>query len=472
MATGGGGQQNLGSAQYTVTANTAQFNQGMQQAQVAAQSASTQIVSALSGLGIMPRQLAAINQSIMAVSTNLAALSLRAASTGRSLQSMGGQGAFGGMGMGILYVSQAIDDVQYGFQSIVNNIPQLAMAVGGAMGLSTQATLAWAGALQIAGVAGQYIGSHWKEWFGSAERMPELAEGADNYVKSLHRIADALDKLIEKQEAAAKASKDAMEPGNLGNFFHMFDSATSGFNAFDQEKMAKLQQLQKEGKQAAADENLMKGAGPEHTEAARKTAKAFREAVLALPEGSDTLMGALVANGMKGGDARKAIAGALRGNAGHLDDIVKALPDDLKRGMFSGVAASTPEAQAATEQRRLDMEGVRRNRQAADKVKEEDAKRVDELNKQGRENQEAMKRDQEREKTWDLQDKRELLQERRAAIAKEPKPFTGDYMDYIKKVQESALEQQKLQRLEAIDKEIKKTNEILKAKQREAARAG
>ena len=47
-----------------------------------------------------------------------------------------GQRSMGSLGYSLLMVGQTVDDVQYGFKSIVNNIPQLVMAVGGSAGLA------------------------------------------------------------------------------------------------------------------------------------------------------------------------------------------------------------------------------------------------------------------------------------------------------------------------------------------------
>jgi hypothetical protein len=51
--------------------------------------------------------------------------------------------------LGLLAVSQAIDDVQYGFRGIVNNIPGIVMGFGAGAGV--------AGAFQIAAVAANFL---------------------------------------------------------------------------------------------------------------------------------------------------------------------------------------------------------------------------------------------------------------------------------------------------------------------------
>ena len=56
----------------------------------------------------------------------------------------GGQGksGFQNLGMSVLFVSQAIEDLQYGFSAIVNNIPMIAMSMGAGAGVAGAASLA------------------------------------------------------------------------------------------------------------------------------------------------------------------------------------------------------------------------------------------------------------------------------------------------------------------------------------------
>jgi hypothetical protein len=58
-----------------------------------------------------------------------------------------------GAGQGLLALGQAIDDAQYGFMAIVNNIPQVVYMFGGGAGL--------AGVLGIAAVAANQLINHW-----------------------------------------------------------------------------------------------------------------------------------------------------------------------------------------------------------------------------------------------------------------------------------------------------------------------
>ena len=83
-----------------------------------------------------------------------------------------GQRSMGSLGYSLLMVGQTVDDVQYGFKSIVNNIPQLVMAVGGSAGL--------AGAAVIAGVAfNQFGGSIAKALDWTQKNRSEITKTSD-----------------------------------------------------------------------------------------------------------------------------------------------------------------------------------------------------------------------------------------------------------------------------------------------------
>ncbi len=74
--------------------------------------------------------------------------------------------------MGILQIGYAVDDLQYGFRSIVNNIPQIVLGLGGTAGM--------AGAVAILSVGVNQAISHWEELktsFGNTAPI-EAARGA------------------------------------------------------------------------------------------------------------------------------------------------------------------------------------------------------------------------------------------------------------------------------------------------------
>jgi hypothetical protein len=84
---------------------------------------------------------------------------------------MMGLGAAGSRaGLGILAVSQAVEDAQYGIRGVLNNIPQAAMAFGGSAGL--------AGAISLAAVAGVALYPVMARLYGiaDAERLKKASE--------------------------------------------------------------------------------------------------------------------------------------------------------------------------------------------------------------------------------------------------------------------------------------------------------
>lgn len=89
-----------------------------------------------------------------------------------------------GAGMGLLMLGQMIDDAQYGFRSIVNNIPGVVMSLGGSAGL--------AGAVAIAGVGINTWINHWedaKEAFGDLSFIQNAANAISDFG---HQVAETV----------------------------------------------------------------------------------------------------------------------------------------------------------------------------------------------------------------------------------------------------------------------------------------
>ncbi len=106
-------------------------------------------------------------------------------------------------GRGLSQLAYAVDDMQYGFNAVVNNIPQIVMGLGGGAGL--------AGALGIAAVAANQFIKHWDEitsalqenWSGgSAEQMKELTKRTEEAAKAFVKLLEAKTHFEEKSEAA------------------------------------------------------------------------------------------------------------------------------------------------------------------------------------------------------------------------------------------------------------------------------
>ncbi len=137
----------------------------------------------------------------------------------------GGGGGFKNLGYGILMVSQALEDSQYGFSAIVNNIPGIVMAFGGTAGM--------AGAASIASIAINQLIKHWDSLAKvlgmahiktAAEEMEDLRKKTSLTADEAERLrrADALPgkvkeiqagKTEEQQKTETEATKAIIETG-------------------------------------------------------------------------------------------------------------------------------------------------------------------------------------------------------------------------------------------------------------------
>lgn len=114
------------------------------------------------------------------------------------LEKLTKKGIFGGKegGRSILLLSQGLEDMQYGFSAIVNNIPGFVMAVGGSAGL--------AGAVSIAAVAVNVLVEHWGTLvnvFKSAWSSAPLAELEKIRLKT-EQVEKAFEDLIKAPKTA------------------------------------------------------------------------------------------------------------------------------------------------------------------------------------------------------------------------------------------------------------------------------
>lgn len=98
--------------------------------------------------------------------------------------------------MGLLALSNAVQDVQYGFGGMVNNIPQIITGMGMGMGV--------AGAVQIAAVGVQFLLKN-VDLFG--EKAKEAARDAADLTAEMMADADAAYKNAEATKAATEAQE-------------------------------------------------------------------------------------------------------------------------------------------------------------------------------------------------------------------------------------------------------------------------
>lgn len=123
----------------------------------------------------------------------------RVATAGKSLGSFNASG--------LLQLSYVLDDLQYGFRAIVNNIPGVVTGLGTAAGLGAATSASIAGAAGIAAVALSQLITHFDVLTGKfensktaeeAERMQRLADQTERANRAARQIAEAPTALQEE----------------------------------------------------------------------------------------------------------------------------------------------------------------------------------------------------------------------------------------------------------------------------------
>lgn len=123
--------------------------------------------------------------------------SINLGKTGTALQKIGPAGATGSRGMTNLgqsaYIaSQGLEDLQYGFRGVINNIPMLVMSLGGSMGV--------AAALSVVTVGAYQLYTHWDqltEIFENRRPFPGVAGDLTQMTEKLGKVKEEL-KGLEK----------------------------------------------------------------------------------------------------------------------------------------------------------------------------------------------------------------------------------------------------------------------------------
>jgi hypothetical protein len=379
---GGGGMQNLGGATFQIAANTVNFVQGMKVVQQQAQQTVGAVNQSFGQLLGIPRQLAAINQTAMSTT---AAVQLLTEKLGRlqgaARQAQGSMHGFGGAGQGLLTIAYLVDDLQYGFRAIINNIPQLGMAIGSAMGLSTQATMAFAGALGIAAVAVNLIIDHWgtlNNLLTSIVYDKPLSELEKLRAKA-EEAAEAFDKMTQSatrpQAIEAKGVQDLFKKHGEGKVLAELSAKIaadpamrSGVTRGENDKLRAANAIQVQNPQAAA--NLRQEVADARAGRDRKKAAG--------------LMGEALIPGEKGDRARALVGHKLGGQIGNeLDQLT---PAGQKRAeQFKKQAEARKEVQARikaeTERKNREMEGQAGDRGRVEKLHDDEKKKAADENR-------------------------------------------------------------------------------------------
>lgn len=336
MSTGG-----MGGSTFTVRADTAQFTQGLHQAEQTAQ-----------------RTASAISGSLV-----------------RSSQ----EGT-----RALLQMSYALDDLQYGFRAIVNNIPQMTMGLGPGV----------AAAAGIAAVAINQLFIHWGElsallqgaWSGdSAAQLATLATRAEEAAKAFEKLASTPTK---GQSGQTKGVGEAItEAGTEG-----MTQAIAAVLAKDPALQAKVK-AQLPGIEGFI--GAMQGKGPNMD----------REIGDAAYKEASKMIGGTQAAGAAGEHARLQLETKLRGLGEH--------------GLADQVRDASPERQAQIAQKNLDLAGGRQGRKQEDKALD-DAKKfgkaeADEWRKGVEEAQKHLDANKKKDRVEALEDQRTALLEQHHA---------------------------------------------------------
>lgn len=144
--------------------------------------------------------------------------------TGQAIGQSFGRGS--NAAMGLLQLGQAIDDVQYGFRAIVNNIPMIAMGFGAGAGI--------AGAVSIAAVAVNQLINHWDELKASmadVSAFQHAAAALSLFSTAAYDSASSLQQRRDRGDGGKAASAVALGRGRAAD-------AAAGEALFDKAKSA------------------------------------------------------------------------------------------------------------------------------------------------------------------------------------------------------------------------------------------
>lgn len=279
---------------------------------------------------------------------------------------------FQNIGRGALQASYFIDDLQYGLKAVVNNIPQLVLAIGGGAGL--------AGVLGIAAVAVNVLANHWDDL------MAKIGASKDKWIDvkdQVQELSRTLDELREKRLVGAGSSAaSGIKAGREGHA-KIFEAAMKAYGP---------EQLEREMAQRAYDEYIkgaksIEGAAGVAVEPGHEN-EAHNEAVKILNERALKQAQAQIGAGARGEVGTSFIATSMFGKA-----FGKAFKD-ASEDAFQAWKDKEDELNAKMED------------DATERIKKEKREReqlVDKLNKQGEENEEATRRQEFEQKKLDDQ---------------------------------------------------------------------
>lgn len=280
--------------------------------------------------GVAARQAAALRgagDAAGSAASRMRGIGNAAATAGAETRSGSANGA-----MGLLLLTQAIDDAQYGFRALVNNIPGLSMELGRGLGMSTESATKLAGALGLSAVAVNTWVNNW-----------DSAKAVFGDTAPFKAVEDGLEAIIDKALSAG------------ASIINLRDSILK-LEDIKALKEQKAQQAEREKGAQSAEEQAKKILPEGFAERGRS----FREAVQKYGGGemllADTIAKAKALGGTKETQTKReqnirlAFADALKGNQGAIDVFTKGqLGHEGQTGnqRFTGIySQNTPEAKA------------------------------------------------------------------------------------------------------------------------------
>ncbi len=280
------------------------------------------------------------------------------------------QGASAMSGRGLMQLGYAVDDIQYGFSAIVNNIPQIAMGFGAGAGL--------AGGIAIASVAISQLIKHWGElsdiaqsaWSGgSVDQLKKIREAAEEATEAFKKLTE---EHTEAQEASQKFVHKAIVEGGVGK---ILEGLTAGI-ANDPAMAAPLEK----GLERMVDKDYAK--------------KLMDAAAKANRDKASQLILDIEKPGAEGEAAR---ATARR--------LVRANPRAFPKGFEAKLDPEAAEAEENRLQNLKDQAKGNKNIREAEKAAEAEKLRMNkELTSEGERNEEMMKRRQFEDQKRDIQE--------------------------------------------------------------------
>ncbi len=118
-----------------------------------------------------------------------------------------GRAAYGGFGMAMMQFGYILDDVQYGFRAIANNMGPFAASIAGGFGASAAHANMFAGGVQIASSAVYMLYNHWDQLEHAMGRptLKTASQEMEELAKKTEKTADETDRLNKLRDIDATA---------------------------------------------------------------------------------------------------------------------------------------------------------------------------------------------------------------------------------------------------------------------------